>query len=255
MKNRKFLFKFIDHDNGSVQIAEFDIHCNKKTEWTHDENNINEHVIWMTRHIKWECLLKKKIKEMVKERYPNLVTTTGQTRDHLFGDYKLCKEKMCKEKETVNLAKTADEPKRFRVVELMEKHVFKFERGTKPNDWSQVFDYNKFHKLFEYYLSDDDTENIILVPLQIEGNGIIISPHNGTNSATITRNNARRNTTATGLNMNTSAVTTGMTNRANGENYGIVDLGNPTQFGGHDYAEKYYKYKKKYIEGKRTSYK
>jgi len=139
----------------------------------------------MSQHARWEWALKKEIKNILRTKYFSF--------DKGFNDYRIVKEFMLKEKENVNVTRTQGEQNRFRNVKLMEKYVFKFERGTKPENWLDIFDYAKTHENYNYFLEDDMSDHIKLRPLHQEGDKLTI-PQNESKKSTSVNTSAARNT-------------------------------------------------------------
>ena len=219
MKIRKFIFKFIDHDNKTMRIIEFDVHSSKISEWTQNENDIEGFVQWMSQHARWEMMLKNHIKSIVQDK-----VLAVENRN--FGDYRIVKQKIKKDIVNVNLSNQTSDENRFRQVKLMEKYVTKYERGAKPNNWSDILDYKVTNEHYIYFLADDMSDRIDLRPLRQEGDKIVVpQSNNGTSATKINNNNnnnimnVRNNTAATNtFSRNVANINTGVTGATTGNN-------------------------------------
>lgn len=193
MKVRIFLFKFIDHDNKKILKVEASVRSSLYIEWTEEENDIEGYVEWMSKHARWEYTLKKEIKKQISQRY------FGNT-DGKFNDYRISKRKIKKESDMVNMSKN-DKEVRFRETMLMEKWVFKYSKGTKPAEWTDVFDYACTHQHIEFFLKGDDSTNeinltVLADKINIPQEGV--KRFNGSDSANA-RNTASTNMTSANL--------------------------------------------------------
>ena len=215
MKIRKYIFKFIDHDNKTKHIAEFDVHSSKISEWTQNENDVEGFVQWMSQHARREMTLKNHIKSIVQDKVLAL-------QNKNFGDYRVVKQKMNKDSVSVNISNNQpSDENRFRQVKLMEKYITKYERGTKPNNWLDVLDYKVTDEHYIYFLADDMSDRIDLRPLRQEGDKFIIPQLNNESATTKTYNNnimnVRNNTTVanTFSRNNTANINTGVSGATN----------------------------------------
>ncbi|XWV26873.1 hypothetical protein QJ857_gp0177 [Tupanvirus soda lake] len=204
MKIRKFLFKFVDHENRQIVHAEFDIHSSRVSEWTQNEDDVEGFGQWMGQHARWEMLLKNEVKRLVREMYFD-----GKND---FDDYRLSKQYIRKEIKNINMSESATDEIHFRQGRLMEKYITKYVRGTKPQKRTEIYNYNKTHVHYNYFLNDDMSQPINLRELTCDGNKIVIpQDENGRNS--ISRENSQRSRSRNVMNVrNTTNTVNGSTN-------------------------------------------
>ncbi|XWV25539.1 hypothetical protein QJ856_gp0216 [Tupanvirus deep ocean] len=183
MKIRKFLFKFIDHENEQIIEVEFDIHSSRVSEWTQNEDDVEGFGQWMGRHARWEMLLKNEVKRLVRQKY------FADAND--FGDYRLSKQYIRKEIKNVNMSEAATDELHFRQARLMEKYITKYIRGTKPQKRGYIYNYDKTHEHYNYFLNDDMDQSINLRELTCEGNKIVI-PQDKNNRNSTTKENSQK---------------------------------------------------------------
>lgn len=218
MKERKYCFKLINHDNKSCVVINVTIYSNKIREWT-PEQNLDAQVAWKARHIKWEKILKKHVKNLLKSKHSDLLGSEEnnqpeeltETYSHHIGDYKLVKKSTKMEKQIVNMnANESTNDVRFRQTLYLEKYSMKYEKGTKPDNWVNVFNYYKVHRHYDYYLdSNEMDENIKLIPV---GKPFDIPP-NSTNTSNRNRNaNTNNNISSNNISNNNTLSSRNISN-------------------------------------------
>jgi hypothetical protein len=254
MKVRIFIFKLVDHDSQTIRKIEIVIHSSNITEWTQKEDDIEGHIGWVVEHARWEMLLKKKVKSILREKIVKSLD-----------DYRIKKEKLFKEKENINL--NGDQPTKehhLRTIKLVEKCMIKCVKGTKPSNWLDIFNYKMIHEQYNYTLNDNMQEEISLSPLRCEGERMVI--YQGSTGATKETERGSLASKTKGIvsyNVGTTeknitgkpTYTLGAPTTVRGTTIPgstIPETAIPTriptnaQLGG-DYEDKYYKYKNKYV--------
>jgi len=143
MNVKKFIFKFIDHDNKKIVCYHVDTHCEHVMEWVHKEDPL-KHAEWILKEVGWKHKLKKKVEEAIQGLKPELK------------EYELCKIKKMGDSEIVNMSfgQQATE-KVLRKVYSMGKCVMKFSKGTHPTHWTDVFNYSKENHFHAFNVTKD----------------------------------------------------------------------------------------------------
>lgn len=167
MKTRVFVLKFVDHDNKQIMEISIIVHSTKVSEWSMNENDMESMIQWKAKHFKWEHILKKEIKKIVKNHYFN-----GSNE---FNGYTFVKEMYKHEGEKVNMS---DKPSEgmylgekisnlvFRQVKHMELLVMKFNKGKKDQNWKEMYNYPVANYVHNFLLnSDENNDNIQLSEL------------------------------------------------------------------------------------------
>jgi hypothetical protein len=216
-------------------------------EWIENENDIEGYAQWMAKNAQWEMLLKNHIKSIV-QRMINM------------NDYRIIKNKKSKKMVNINTShnsSTSIDSNRFRQVKLVEKYVTKYDKGMKPDNWLDMFNYLTTHEYFNYFLADDTTNKFDLQPVSQTNNRIIITENNmnstknvnqnilnvrNTNGANLTTMNTISAANNNGINIDTATTMIKPDNQTGG-NYNDYD----------DYQDKYIKYKKKYLDLKMSN--
>lgn len=260
MKVRGFELKFIDHDKKQILIICAKVHSTKVMEWVHNEDDVEKDIEWMIQHHRWEHMLKKKIHQLVKEKY--FQNVAGK-----FGDYKLIKMKKKKEEELVNMDAAGEmDPSggiRFRKIKLCEKLMTKFVRGQKPDNWTDMFDYKKIFRDHEFLLTGDVNDaNIELKPIAsfdiTEQGGNISNASLKTgqgNYVQPTKSNAYglySNASQTQNQLATNQLASQFTTNQQANQFATNQFAANQTGGNDDYQDKYMKYKKKYMDLKNT---
>lgn len=235
MQVRKFVFKFVNHDAQHIKVIKVFVHCNRVIEWTHHPDDVEAHIQWLTRHVRWEHQLKKEVKKLVLKKHFGT--------DEIHNDYHFCKESFKKEGEKINVSPVGSTEIRLRQVKLLEECVFKFDKGTKPADWKEIFDYGKTVEIHNFHLSGDDTTGEIKLThlgqtFEVPSEGGIFASKSTKGTYNIPSNVTTNQTLSNLANRLASASKTGT---------------QPTvQQGGDIYEDRYMKYKKKYLDLKNS---
>jgi len=147
MQVHKFVFKFIDHATdspkreGRVKIISVEAHCHKhevfepSRNWEAEKKHHEEKK-------KWKHALKHKIWEHIKKKHPEIE------------QYKVIKEKSCKESEAVNIStEPGHENIKLLKVFCYSLCVKKLAKGNPPNRWTDVFNYDHIchHVILEFH--------------------------------------------------------------------------------------------------------
>jgi len=216
-------------------MIEVDVHCGKHKvlEWTVNKENETTHLDWMCKHVKWEHELKKAVCKEIKRLYfPGEVDAPG------FADYVFTKKCVRKEGKMVNMNAGQKDPNQDIVLRKVMWHecmIIKFCRGdmADPTNWTQVFNYAKKHSYHKFNLETDINDNAIrLTDLKCQCNEIPQAPLENVYGG---RKHYPPRPTHTRLptsNFNHPYDTMPQTGGYNADKY---------------YAEKYLKYKDKYL--------
>ena len=252
MKIRKFIFKFVNHENQTIHCFEFDIHSSKVHQWTQMENDVDGYVKWVAHHARWEKHLKKEVKEIIKNKFPKF--------GEIFHEYVLVCEKSCKKSKNINTNRNPGAEMHFVQLFCMEKCVLKFVKGLgmqKSKGPEKVLDmlkYKKYHEIIHLEVEDNENE-IILRPIHCQKGNEIVIPQDFNNQNMGSRNFMSRSSMAQPENIpsymkGTNAATLNKSLNRNTLNVGsnMPYVGTTdNQLGGHDWEEKYQKYKEKYL--------
>lgn len=157
MRSHKFIFKFIDHNAKHCKKIAVCVKSNKIQEYMKNENE-SENMAWKQEHMKWE----KAIKEEVSS-YVNQTLFGGKGAN--FSDYVFMKKKESKKGEVVNVNPNS-QPAIMRKVKWIEKTCMTFEKGHRPANCAEIFNYTKDESVFVFYLlSEINKSPIELKPL------------------------------------------------------------------------------------------
>lgn len=168
MKIRKFIFKFVDHDNKKVTKVVVEIQSDKMNQWKENESDIDGYVNWMSQHARWEKNLELKVKNMVHLKY-----FFNQTKQ--FGDYRIMKECCRTESKCINLDVKKSDEINFLLTKCMETHKFKYVRGSLTGDWLEMFKCAHVYDHYHFKLVDEDSKDIVLKLLNQEDGRIVVT--------------------------------------------------------------------------------
>lgn len=271
MKNIFLTFKFIDNNNRKCSKYTFEVYLDDKLdEWKMSDDASEKHMHEIIKHVQHIHEIKEYIKNHLNRSFFN---GSGE----MFNGYKFIKEKCVKISENINM--TPEQPilqSTIRRVKHIEKICLKFMSGNKPQNWTEIFNYQKSEHHFYFYLekNSDGSISYNIISPDTGKNGLIV-PHK--HSLTKERNSStymqsRPNTVVPGSqnvqgsqnvpgsqstqgtqgvqndyyrNNSLSATTVGY-NNVNASRYSQPQ--NQTGGGSNDY--KYLKYKKKYLNTK-----
>lgn len=165
MHEKKFIFAFIDHGNGdgngNINIVSICLHVTKCKTWEYDptnpEKSMNEYQQWVQKH----AVFKHKIKMWACEQAAIALGIQHQKNIFQFDDYKI--KKMCcfKESEVINLNcdKEHENVAKFLQKKGCVVKFFKFSKGKKPTEWTDIFlKYKKTETHKNYNLNSTEHE-------------------------------------------------------------------------------------------------
>lgn len=151
MKIKKYIFKFINHNDKTCLNVVVSVHSGERSEWTQDENDVEGFATWMAAHARWEMKLKNEITKVVASRY---FKTTN------FADYQLSKEMMKNNFGTVNM-NSGKGKQRMRDLWLEEINIFKYQMGSKPTEWTDVYNYTPIEQHHHFFLIGNESNGKI----------------------------------------------------------------------------------------------
>jgi hypothetical protein len=227
MKIRKFIFKFVNHENKTIHIFEFDVHSSKMHQWDQKDDDVEGYVKWLSHHARWEKTLKKEIKRLVMEKNPAL----GEN----FKDYIMVCEKSERKSKNINTNRANNDEMHFVQVFHMEKCMLKFVKGLNTELLKgkvkalEFLGYRKYYEINHLNIEDNEDKIVLHQILCSQGNKIIIPQEQNPNETKTQNVNVRPASTATNIKIQA------------GGNYD------------RDY-EKYKRYKKKYLDLKNANY-
>lgn len=179
MKIFKFIMKYVDHGADSSTSKkycfEIEIKCDWEPTWSHNENDWASHKAWMLKHMEWEHALKQKVKQVLKEMYP----------DFEFGAYRLIAVEQKKEGCMVNLnhgnPQIPANQIQFKKVKWCEVHKCKHSKGTHPNMWNKMLNYKKESHSHVFTINPPKNEDDLNIQFKSEcqyelGNDIQFKP-------------------------------------------------------------------------------
>ena len=146
MSVKEFCSKFFDHGTKQVLILKFLLFSKEEAVWNQKLNDEQKFIDWNNKYGPWIAAIKTKITGMMREKYfPKL--------SEEFGDYRLIEEFVDCKCKMINRNLDNNKIIDFKEVKSIEKFIRKFERGTKPANWTNMFDYNKKKIIHTYMLT------------------------------------------------------------------------------------------------------
>lgn len=147
MKLYEFLCKFVDHDTKKCISVHIKMYCTSRIEWEESkvhEENLEGHKKWMMEHLEWEYALAEKAKNAAREE---LMKMGGGN----YENYEIMKKKKSKEGKMINMNFGQKSDKiRYNKLFWMEFCMKKMVKGKKPDNWTDMFDYNKSYCCLTY---------------------------------------------------------------------------------------------------------
>jgi hypothetical protein len=205
-------------------------------EWIQTDD-FAQHEVWLLKHAMWEHKLHKAVCDIVKAAH-----FSGEAE---YSSYKFHNERKSDECEIFNLnvGQNTTEVK-LRKVFSMEKCMKKFVKGTKPTEYTKVFDYTKTHTVHVFNGTKDAEHNPVLSEIVTYS-----IPTEEMQMQSKTASSTKLRTAATASNTMTTNATLSNAALSNAAASNLATLRQttqqPTQTGG--YETKYLKYKNKYL--------
>lgn len=205
MQIKTFLFEFIDHDKKKCNEIMITIHSGKNVEWVHSENDLNGYIEWLTQCAKKDFIIKQEIDRFIKDRY----FTQNSTEIFKFDDYVVNKQRSESKNVMVNMNTNKNKNiVLYRPTMEMEKNMYKFTKGTIPENWVDMYNYDKIHHHHSLHLIGNEMdENLKL--REVSNFDVPLEELESYGSEKFNKNNnavRNKNTKTTLTNDNTAAV-------------------------------------------------